>query len=135
MNEVFFLEIFFFKYITKQIWIFVITKLFFYIPQSRFDILTNQNHFFNNKNISDFFNKKKRFHPFINLCDLIFHSHIQHIMHDMHSIVHWSQESRRPDLVWVEWVPNIFLFRNLASGFSFFGLVDLALSLFVLGRI
>ena len=48
----------------------------------------------------------------------------------MHKGVHWLQESRRPDLVWVEWVPNIFPFRNLASGFSFFGLVDLALSLF-----
>ena len=56
--------------------------------------------FLNNKNISDFFfNKKKIFHPYINLCDLIFHSHVQHIMHDMHSIVHWSQESRRPDFV------------------------------------
>ena len=110
--------------------------LFFLILQNRSEFLSSQNIFFtshkadlifwqikiiffNNKNRYDFFNKKKRFHPYINLCDLIFHSHVQHIMHDIHSIVHWSQESRRPDSVWVEWVTNTFPFRNLVSGFRF----------------
>ena len=66
--------------------------------------------------------KKKRTKEetsFINkFCDLIFHSHVQHIIHDMHKKVHWSQESRRPDFVWAEWVPNTFPFHNLASEFS-----------------
>ena len=33
-------------------------------------------------------------------------------------MVHWSQESRRPNSVWVEQVPSTFLFRNLTSGFK-----------------
>ena len=49
------------------------------------------------------------------MCDLIFISHVQHIIHDMHNIIHWSQESRRLDFVWAEWVPNTFSFRNLAK--------------------
>ena len=53
----------------------------------------------------------------MNLCDLIFHSHVQHIVYDMHKKVHWSQESRRPYFVYAEWVPNTFLFYNLGSGF------------------
>ena len=45
----------------------------------------------------------------------------------MHKKVHWSQKSRRPDSVWVEWVPNTFSFRNLGSEFSSFGQVNLSL--------
>ena len=103
MSEVFFLE-----------------NIFKNRQQNRSEFLSSKNHFFfNNKNKSDFFIKKKRFHPYINLCDLIFHSHVQHIMHDMHNIVHWSQESRRPNFVWAEWVPNTLPFSSLASGFRF----------------
>ena len=51
------------------------------------------------------------------MCDLIFVSHVQHIIHDMHKKVHWSQEFRRLDSVWVEWVPNTFSLRNLTFGF------------------
>ena len=87
---------------------------YFYILQNRSGILTNQNQFFTNQNKSDYF-QKKRLHSKINLCDLIFVSHVQHIIHDMHKKVHWSQESRRPDSLWAEWVPNTFLFLNLAS--------------------
>ena len=93
----------FFLHPTKQIWYFDKSKSFF---------LTIKTYLI-------FFNKNNRFHPYINLCDLTFHSHVQHIMHDMHSIVHWSQESRRPNFVWAEWVPNTFPFRNLVSGFRF----------------
>ena len=32
-------------------------------------------------------------------------------------VVYWSQESRRPNSIWMEQVPNTFSFRNLASGF------------------
>ena len=112
----------FLKYITKQIWIFVIIKPFLFTYYKTDLILWPIKIlcFFYNKNISDFFfNKKKRFHPYINLCDLIFHSHVQHIIHDMHKKVHWSQESRRLDFVWAKWEPNTFPFHNLASGFTF----------------
>ena len=51
---------------------------------------------------------------------LIFVSHVQHIIYDMHNIVHWSQESRRPDSIWAEWVPNTFPFRNLTLDFTFY---------------
>ena len=71
-------------------------------------------------------------HSKINLCDKVFLFFyffyflcVQHIIHVMHKGVHWSQESRRPDSVWVEWVPNTFSFRNLAFEFTVFGLVDL----------
>ena len=44
-------------------------------------------------------------------------SHVQHIIYNMHKMVHRSQGSKRLDSVWAEWVPNILPFRNLASGF------------------
>ena len=49
--------------------------------------------------------------------------------------VQWSQESRKPESVWVEWVSNTFLFHNLASEFRSFGQVDLTLILFYFGQI
>ena len=106
--------------ITKQILIFIIKNPSFFTSHKTDLYFDKQKSiFFNNKNRSDFFKQKKRFHQYINLCNLIFYSHVQHIMHDMHNIVHWWQESRRPDFVWAEWVPNTFPFRNLASGFRF----------------
>ena len=39
----------------------------------------------------------------------------------MQKKVYWSLESRRPDFVWAEWVPNTFPFRNLASELRVFG--------------
>ena len=48
--------------------------------------------------------------------------------------VHRTQESKRPNSVWAEWVPNTFPFHNLASKFRSFGQVDLALSLFYFGQ-
>ena len=138
MSEVFFLEnlflkyikkqiwifviknhFFFFFYITKQIWIFVITKPFLHPTKQIWYFDKSKSFFLTIKTYLIFFNKNNRFHPYINLCDLTFHSHVQHIMHDMHSIVHWSQESRRPNFVWAEWVPNTVPFRNLVSGFRF----------------
>ena len=134
MSEVFFLEFFFF-YTTK----FLSSKIFFFFKYNKTDLnfyhqkpsfflhTTKQIWYFDKsksffltiKTYLIFFNKKKKFHPYINLCDLIFHSHVQLIMHDMHSIVHWSQESKKPDFVWAEWVPNTFPFYNLASEFRF----------------
>ena len=46
---------------------------------------------------------------------------MQRIIHIMHKGVHWSLESRRPDPIYAEWVPNTFPFYNLASEFSSFG--------------
>ena len=34
-------------------------------------------------------------------------------------VVHRSQESKRPDSIWTEWVPNTFPFHNLAFEFRF----------------
>ena len=65
-----------------------------------------------------------------------FCSCVQHIIHVMHKGVHWTQESRRPDYVWAEWVPNTFPFRNLASEFSVFGQVNLGfIFVFYFGQI
>ena len=35
-------------------------------------------------------------------------------MHHLNGYINDHLESRRPDFVWVEWVPNTFPFRNLA---------------------
>ena len=37
----------------------------------------------------------------------------------MHKMIHWSQESRRPDSIWMEWMPNTFPFRNLAPDLDY----------------
>ena len=65
-----------------------------------------------------------------------FCSCVQHIIHVMHKGVHWTQESRRPDYVWAEWMPNTFPFRNLASEFSVFGQENLGfIFVFYFGQI
>ena len=35
-------------------------------------------------------------------------SHVQHIVYNMHKKVYQSQECRRSDFFWAEWVPNTF---------------------------
>ena len=55
---------------------------------------------------------------------------MQHIIHIMHKRIYWSLEFRRPDSIWAKWVPNTFLFRNLASELSFFWIGRLMLCLY-----
>ena len=50
----------------------------------------------------------------------------------MQKRVYWSLESRRPDSVWAEWVPNTFLFHNLALKLRIFGQVDQCLVFLIL---
>ena len=47
--------------------------------------------------------------------------YVQPIIHIMQKRVYWSLESRRPDFVWAEWVPNTFPFYNLDPELKAFG--------------
>ena len=46
---------------------------------------------------------------------------VQHIFQHHAKMVYWALESRRPDSVWAEWVPNTFPIRNLALELRIFG--------------
>jgi len=51
----------------------------------------------------------------------MFVMYAQHIIHIMQKRVYWPLESRRPDSIWAEWVPNTFPFCNLAPELRTFG--------------
>ena len=97
---------FFFLSSQKQIWFFINQIQFFSTHNNRFEF------FLKNKEEDAFINKFVWFSLF-HMYNISFISCIKG--------VHRSQESRRPDFVWVECVPNTFPFRNLTSKFSVFG--------------
>ena len=101
----FFTKNYFFLPIPKQIWFFL--NQINFLLQDRFEFFSKEEDTLINRLM--WLSLVKVFHVY----NISFISCIKG--------VHWSWKFRRPNSIWVEWVPNTFPFCNPASKFSVFG--------------
>ena len=121
----------------KQIWYFLAKTLFFLYIKTYLIFVTNplifihktyliffSNPFFYSQNISE--SSWKRGHIYkVNLFKLFFVMCLSCVFNISFNIMqknaYWSLESKRPNSVWTELVPNTFPFNNLAPKLRVFG--------------